>query len=105
MTAVPVEVELARDGVLCAKACDVAPGKYEDVVVLSTVKPAVESQPPAEEDASLPLEPLEDYVARVRTQYVERALALCDGNRSQAARMLKVDPRTMFRHLAKKEGR
>lgn len=105
MASVPVEVEVAQDGALYAKACDVAPGTYEGIVVVSTARPVIEAQPPSEEDPAPPVEQLEDYVVRVRTEYVARVLALCDGNRSQAARMLGVDPKTMFRYVAKKEGR
>jgi len=39
---------------------------------------------------------------RFRSDYVDRALAHFSGNRTQAARVLGVDVRTVFRHL---EGR
>ncbi len=46
-------------------------------------------------------------VARERWQrdYINHALTLNDGNRTQTARDLGVDPRTIFRHLEREEGR
>lgn len=51
------------------------------------------------EDAIIPLN---EAVERFRNDYIARALAHFSGNRSQTARALKVDVRTVFRHL---EGR
>lgn len=51
------------------------------------------------EDAIIPLN---EAVERFRSDYIARALAHFSGNRSQTARALKVDVRTVFRHL---EGR
>ena len=53
------------------------------------------------DDTLTPVEPL--AVARERWQrdYINKILAINDGNRSQTARDLDVDPRTIFRHLEK----
>ena len=53
-----------------------------------------------EPDAILPLTEAREYWQR---QYINRALALNNGNRTKAARDLGVDPRTIFRHLEKEE--
>jgi DNA-binding NtrC family response regulator len=44
---------------------------------------------------------LNDAVEEFRMAYVTKVLAHLDGNRTQAARALGIDPRTMFRYLAK----
>ena len=36
--------------------------------------------------------------------YINAALAMYDGNRTQTARILDVDPRTIFRHLERERG-
>jgi len=46
-----------------------------------------------------PVEPLSDAVDRFRREYVVAAVERCGGNRSRAARLLSVDPRTVFRLL------
>ena len=47
------------------------------------------------------VQPLADAVDAFRMAYVARVLAHFDGNRTQAARALGIDPRTIFRYLAK----
>jgi DNA-binding NtrC family response regulator len=47
------------------------------------------------------VQPLADAVEAFRMAYVLKVLAHFDGNRSQTARALGVDPRTIFRYLAK----
>jgi DNA-binding NtrC family response regulator len=49
----------------------------------------------------LVVEPLNDAVERFRMAYVSKVLAHFNGNRTQAARALGVDARTIFRYLAK----
>jgi DNA-binding NtrC family response regulator len=49
----------------------------------------------------LVVQPLNDAVEAFRMSYVTKVLAHFDGNRTQAARALGIDPRTMFRYLAK----
>lgn len=57
----------------------------------------------ADGDAATPeFEPLADALENFRRSYVARALAYYSGNRTQTARALKVDPRTIFRYLEKK---
>ncbi len=46
--------------------------------------------------------PLAEAKERFQQRYIDRVLALNDGNRTRAARDLGVDPRTVFRHLEKK---
>ncbi len=52
--------------------------------------------PPWPEDASL---------AQVEAAWIERVLARCDGNRAQAARILGIDPSTLWRKVAGKAQR
>jgi DNA-binding NtrC family response regulator len=47
---------------------------------------------------------LTDAVEAFRMEYMAKVLNHFDGNRTQAARALGVDPRTMFRYLAKARG-
>ena len=51
------------------------------------------------ESALEPILPLADARERWQREYINRALALNDGNRTKTARQLDVDPRTVFRHL------
>ncbi|HVJ19128.1 MAG TPA: helix-turn-helix domain-containing protein [Polyangiaceae bacterium] len=50
---------------------------------------------------SFVVQSLNDAVDEFRMTYVRRVLAHFDGNRTQAARALGIDARTMFRYLAK----
>ena len=50
---------------------------------------------------ALVVKALTDAVDEFRMAYVEKVLAHFEGNRSQAARALGIDPRTIFRYLAK----
>ncbi|MBZ0116222.1 MAG: hypothetical protein K8H88_04490 [Sandaracinaceae bacterium] len=43
--------------------------------------------------------PLNEAVERFRRDYILRAVERCGGNRTQAAKALHVDPRTVFRYL------
>ncbi|MGB0592181.1 MAG: sigma 54-interacting transcriptional regulator [Myxococcota bacterium] len=52
-----------------------------------------------DESALEPLLPLADAREAWQRDYINRALALHDGNRTKAAKQLDVDPRTIFRHL------
>ena len=92
-----LEAKVFEDGMLGIKLpVDLPPGAYAAVVVLDP------EQPPAAA-ASVsgdPIEPLAAYVERARKEHIQRALDACGGNRSQAARVLGVDARTVFRFLA-----
>jgi transcriptional regulator with GAF, ATPase, and Fis domain len=46
-----------------------------------------------------PIQPLASAREDWQSDYINRVLALTDGNRTQTARLLDVDPRTIFRHL------
>jgi transcriptional regulator with GAF, ATPase, and Fis domain len=46
--------------------------------------------------------PLAEAKEEFQRRYIDRVLALNDGNRTKTARDLDVDPRTIFRHLEKK---
>jgi len=46
-----------------------------------------------------PILPLADAREAWQREYINKVLALHDGNRTQTARSLDVDPRTIFRHL------
>ncbi len=52
-------------------------------------------------DRILPLNEARDAFL---SQYIDRALSLNNGNRTQAAKDLGVDPRTIFRHLEKRKA-
>ena len=57
------------------------------------------------EESLEPILPLTEARERWQSDYINRVLALNDGNRTQTARDLDVDPRTIFRHLEKeREG-
>ena len=57
------------------------------------------------EEALEPILPLTEAREVWQSDYINRVLALNDGNRTQTARDLDVDPRTIFRHLEKeREG-
>jgi DNA-binding NtrC family response regulator len=45
--------------------------------------------------------PLAEARARFETRYIQEVLDRCGQNRTQTARVLGVDPRTIFRHLAR----
>ena len=51
------------------------------------------------EDNLDPILPLADAREAWQREYINRALTLTDGNRTRTARILDVDPRTIFRHL------
>ncbi|MCB9729068.1 MAG: sigma 54-interacting transcriptional regulator [Deltaproteobacteria bacterium] len=52
------------------------------------------------DDAQLePILPLSEAREQWQREYINTVLALHDGNRTQTARVLDVDPRTIFRHL------
>lgn len=57
---------------------------------------------PDGDSTSSTFEPLAEAIENFRKTYVARALAYYSGNRTQTARALKVDPRTIFRYLEKK---
>ncbi len=48
--------------------------------------------------------PLADAREQWQREYINKILALNDGNRTQTARDLDVDPRTIFRHLERERG-
>ncbi len=50
------------------------------------------------------VQPINDAVEEFKIAYALRVLAHFEGNRTQAARALGIDPRTMFRYLEKKKG-
>ena len=52
-----------------------------------------------DEDNLEPILPLADAREEWQRGYINRVLTLHDGNRTQTARILDVDPRTIFRHL------
>ena len=52
-----------------------------------------------DESALEPILPLADAREHWQRDYINRALALNDGNRTKTAKQLDVDPRTIFRHL------
>lgn len=55
------------------------------------------------EQSATKILPLTQAKERWQREYINRALALNDGNRAQTARDLGVDPRTIFRHLERIE--
>lgn len=55
-------------------------------------------------DAGFVVQPLTDAVDQFRMAYVGKVLEHFGGNRTQAARALGIDARTMFRYVAKARG-
>ncbi|HRE89858.1 MAG TPA: sigma 54-interacting transcriptional regulator [Myxococcota bacterium] len=56
------------------------------------------------EDAFEPILSLADAREIWQREYINKVLALNDGNRTKTARDLDVDPRTVFRHLERERG-
>ncbi len=55
------------------------------------------------DESTLPaILPLNHAKEKFQLQYIEEVLAIVDGNRTKAAELLGVDPRTIFRYLKKK---
>lgn len=94
-----VVAKVFDDALLGIKAkTSLPPGEYDAVVVLSPrSKPTLPQFPDGPET-------LDDYVNRMRKEYVLRALDAAGGNRTQAAKLLGVDIRTVFRVLEKAES-
>ncbi len=55
-------------------------------------------------EADEPILTLQDAKDRFQAEYIDRILELNGGNRTKTATDLGVDPRTIYRHLAKKRG-
>jgi transcriptional regulator with PAS, ATPase and Fis domain len=56
------------------------------------------------ESATERILPLADAREEWQREYINKVLALNDGNRTKTARDLDVDPRTIFRHLERERG-
>ena len=56
------------------------------------------------EDGEVRMLPLADAREEWQREYINKILAMNDGNRTKTARDLDVDPRTIFRHLEKERG-
>jgi transcriptional regulator with GAF, ATPase, and Fis domain len=56
-------------------------------------------------DVLPPILPLAEAKEQFQRDYINEILALNNGNRTKTARDLGVDPRTIFRHLEKEDGR
>jgi DNA-binding NtrC family response regulator len=90
-----------EDGLLGVKVpTDLAPGEYEAVVVLRATSPAEARGV----DAQTPIEPMDRFLERMRREHLQAALERAGGNRTQAAKLLGVDPCTVFRLLDKEDG-
>jgi transcriptional regulator with GAF, ATPase, and Fis domain len=97
-----MQAKVFEDGMLGIKGpTDLTPGEYEAVVVLQRVVPV---GPPHVECETPPLESMERFIERMRREHLEAALARAGGNRTQAAKLLGVDARTVFRLLGKEGG-
>lgn len=91
-----------EDGVLGIKAAtDLTEGDYEAVVVVQSRAIERTSVGTAAPPTDTPLEPLDRYLERMRREHVGAALERANGNRTQAAKLLGVDVRTIFRLLEK----
>ncbi|MCC6523419.1 MAG: helix-turn-helix domain-containing protein [Polyangiaceae bacterium] len=75
---------------------ELPPGDYDAVVVLQAAPVPGELG-----NASKPIEPMEPFLDRMRREHLEAALARTGGNRTQAAKLLGVDVRTVFRLIDK----
>lgn len=97
-----MQAKVFEDGTLGIKGpTDLAPGEYDAVVVLHRTLAVA---PARIEDPTAPMEPMERFIERMRHEHVEAALARAGGNRTQAAKLLGVDARTVFRLLGKEDG-
>lgn len=63
-----------------------------------TVEPGAEALTTPDAEAG-EVQPLDTALDAFRRRYILDAIARCKGNRTHAARMLGVDPRTVFRYL------
>jgi hypothetical protein len=97
-----VEVWVYEGGVMGLRGrTNLPPGGYDALLVIGGPR-KTGARANASEDT---VEALDSYVERAKRTYVAQILAACDGNRTRAAKLLGVDVRTVFRLLAKMEGR
>jgi DNA-binding NtrC family response regulator len=103
LAVVRARARVFEDGLLGIKTpSELPPGEYVAVVVMTEggAGPAVE--PPPTSDG--PIESLDDFLERMKLAHVRAALARAGGNRTQAAKLLGVDVRTVFRLLEKDDS-
>lgn len=67
-----------------------------------TSKPEIEASDLGISEDAPAISPLKDAVDEFQSGYIDRALAHFSGNRTQTARALGVDVRTVFRHLERR---
>lgn len=102
LAVVRAPAKVFEDGVLGIKlGTDLAPGEYEAVVVLHPKGPALTNPEISTDDE--PIEPMDRFLDRMRREHLQAALSRAGGNRTQAAKLLGVDARTVFRLLGKEE--
>ena len=100
LTVLRATAKVFEDGILGVKCpTDLAPGEYEAILTLRPV-PKDEATTRAADAA---IEPMDRFVERMRREHLQAALARTEGNRTQAAKLLGVDARTVFRLLEKEE--
>jgi transcriptional regulator with PAS, ATPase and Fis domain len=100
LTVLRVPAKVFDDGMMGIKTkTQLAEGDYEAIVVLRHVAP------PKLVSASVgeSVEQLEVFIERMRREHVQMALERVGGNRTQAATLLDVDVRTIFRFVEKLE--
>jgi hypothetical protein len=99
---IPVEVWVYEGGVMGMRGRTSLPeGGYDALLTIGGPRKSGARVRVDEET----VESLESYVERAKSTYVAQILAACDGNRTRAAKLLGVDVRTVFRLLARMEGR
>src|SRR5262245_53613767 len=92
---IDVDARVLGDGTLRLKLpVRMAPGDYPAVVTLGKRKAKKKA---TKGDPGKPTATLAEHVEAARRQCLRLALERCGGNRSRAARLLGVDPRTVFR--------
>jgi DNA-binding NtrC family response regulator len=96
LSSLPVTAQVFDDGMLGVKMpTDLRPGKYEGVLVVQRSEPAASVN-----EKLTDFVPLPQFLEQARADYIRKALDACGGNRTQAAKLLAVDVRTVFRALS-----
>jgi transcriptional regulator with PAS, ATPase and Fis domain len=101
LTVLRATAKVSGDGALSVNIpSDLAPGDYEAVLTLR----AVPKREDVRSTTDAPIEPLDRFLDRMRREHLHAALARAEGNRTQAAKLLGVDIRTVFRFLEKDDS-
>ena len=90
------------------RACVLSAGEIiesRDLDLPSEASPSHNMEIVSEGEEQSPLKTLNDAVKDFQCRYIARALDICNDNRKEAAALLGVDPRTIFRYLKRLKGK